>query len=239
METVDGGSGNTAIGPEALKLANGSNNVGLGEFSLSNLGSSSDNTAIGSQSGTNLTTGKENVFLGYSAGYTQISGDGNISIGASVVLANLSASNQMNIGNTIYATGMKTASVKVGIGNGNNTPSSTLDVNGSISKPIRVETGNYTATDGDYTIIFNHTSGKQTLSLPAASTCKGRIYHIRNMAITNTADRLVIDPDGTEKIDGSETMEVGKEGLNITSTSHSVTIQSDGSGWWIISATIE
>ncbi len=109
---------------------------------------------------------------------------------------------------------------------------------GAVEKPITVKTADYTADDGDYTIIFNHTNGENPiLSLPTAVGRTGRILVIRTMN-ENNGDRVTIDPDGSETIDGNATVELGNGGW-FSTTTHAVTIQSDGSNWWIIAATIE
>lgn len=66
---------------------------------------------------------------------------------------------------------------KVGINSTD--PNSTLQVGGSVSMPIKIITGNYTATDNDYSIRFIPSgNGSAQLSLPAAAGRTGRIYVI-------------------------------------------------------------
>ncbi|SFW68381.1 hypothetical protein [Cellulophaga fucicola] len=54
---------------------------------------------------------------------------------------------------------------------------STLDVKGSVSTAIDVTTGDLTLDDTHHTIILG---GAHNITLPDASTCKGRIYIIKN-----------------------------------------------------------
>ena len=54
---------------------------------------------------------------------------------------------------------------------------STLDVKGSMSTAIDVTTGDLTLDDTHHTIILG---GRHNITLPAANTCKGRIYIIKN-----------------------------------------------------------
>ncbi|MEP0212342.1 MAG: hypothetical protein ABJD66_03945 [Cellulophaga sp.] len=54
---------------------------------------------------------------------------------------------------------------------------STLDVKGSVSTAIDVTTGDLTLDDTHHTIILG---GAHNITLPAANTCKGRIYIIKN-----------------------------------------------------------
>ena len=223
LETVASGAGNTAIGPEALRRATGENNTALGQFGLTELVGGNSNTSIGTHGGAGLTAGKGNIFLGYGAGDTQASGDGNIAIGTSVQLANLTASNQMNIGNTIFATDMKTASAKLGIGNGNNAPNSTLSVKGSMSLPIITGTGSsdYTLTATDYTYVMN---GTHHVTLPTASGIMGRIYIIKNI---HASHHPKVSTTGSETIDGQSDHDLDHHG-------DYVKVQSDGANWIII-----
>ena len=74
---------------------------------------------------------------------------------------------------------------KIGINTSD--PQSILDINGSVSTPIMQTTANFTATDAHHTIILgdNH-----MVTLPAANTCEGRIYVLKNptMAIIKCWD---------------------------------------------------
>ncbi|MCK5788812.1 MAG: hypothetical protein KAH32_07425, partial [Chlamydiia bacterium] len=222
LANVIGGAGNTAIGPEALTLATGENNTALGQFGLSALVGGNRNTSIGTHAGAGLTGGTGNVFLGYGAGDTQTGGDNNIAIGESVYLANTTGDNQLNIGNTIYATGMTTAGVKVGIGNGNNAPNSTLDVKGSVS--LAYAEGNaIPLTDAHYTYNIIGHSGS-SLVLPTAIGIKGRVYIIKN---THTADEKVVPtPSLGQTIDGQ---------IEITLAQYKfIKVQSTGTNWIII-----
>ena len=57
---------------------------------------------------------------------------------------------------------------------------STLDIEGSISDQIveTTSTSNYVLDASDYTVIYKHTTGNPTMTLPAANTCEGRAYII-------------------------------------------------------------
>ena len=128
---------------------------------------------------------------------------------------------------------------KVGIGI--SAPTSTLDVAGSVSKPITIQTSNYTAAENDYTIICTPPSGVLTVSLPTATTYKGRIYIIRNTRVGSGDPIITIVPAVGEFFDGIAaltTLSVGYHQILTAGVSHSVTIQSDGTGWWVISATM-
>ncbi len=104
------------------------------------------------------------------------------------------------------------------------TPSSKLEIGGSISLPISEKTTNYTLTISDYTILLDGTSSTVTATLPAASGITGRIYNIKCIDATNQCD---VNPNASEEIDGdSANFILNKDEV--------ITIQSDGSNWWII-----
>ncbi len=111
---------------------------------------------------------------------------------------------------------------KAGIGIA--TPNSQLQVNGSFSLPIKTSaTATYTVTANDYTVLCNN-SGGVTLNLPTASGISGRIYVIKQLASSGT---VTITPSGSETIDGA--------GSKAISTQYqSMTLQSDGSNWFVI-----
>lgn len=103
-----------------------------------------------------------------------------------------------------------------------NAPTSTLDNDGSFSLPIRGVSASTTLTENDYTVVKN-TGANITVTLPAASSCKGRIYVVKKAA----NGTLTIDTNGGQ-IDGNASVSL------ISSARNSYTIQSDGSNWWII-----
>ncbi len=111
------------------------------------------------------------------------------------------------------------------LGIGTSTPNSTLDVRGSVSKAFSVKTANYTLTDVDYSLFVNANSGSITISLPVASTCAGRVYVVKK--IDSSSNNVVLDADGSELIDSISS-------FTLIVQNQSVTVQSDGSGWWVI-----
>lgn len=110
------------------------------------------------------------------------------------------------------------------IGIGETAPNSKLEINGSLSLPIVAKTANYTLDATDYTVLLDGTSNTVTATLPTASGIDGRIYNIKCIDDTNQCD---VDPNGAEEIDGDST-------TFILSKDDVITIQSDGSNWWII-----
>ena len=237
------GAYNVATGLDAMQLnTSGHNNVAYGYFSLSENIEGSDNVASGYQALTDATA-SNNTAIGSYAGYTTTTGGSNILIGKEIHTTSASASNELNIGNIIYGTNVYNATGKVGIGNTNNAPTSTLDIGGSVSKQIieTTSTANYPLDETDYTVIYNHTSGNPTMTLPAANTCEGRIYIVRTTNNDN-GDRITINAASGDGIFGktsTASIEVGNGGL-FSTTTWSVTLQSaGGTTWYIIAATVE
>ena len=70
--------------------------------------------------------------------------------------------------------------VRVGVNTNGVVANSTFEVNGSISRTIAAVSANRTLTETDYTIILNTTVS--SITLPAASSCKGRIYILKKVS---------------------------------------------------------
>lgn len=111
------------------------------------------------------------------------------------------------------------------VGIGTNTPSSIVQINGSMSLPITTKTADYTATIDDYTILCNASTGIITITLPTAVGIGGRIYVIKK--IDSSANAITIDGNGSETIDGAATQV-------LSAVFESMTIQSNGTAWYII-----
>ncbi|MBS1513035.1 MAG: hypothetical protein JST86_19520 [Bacteroidetes bacterium] len=111
------------------------------------------------------------------------------------------------------------------VGVGTNNPASTLQVAGSLALSVVTKTSTYTATASDYTIICNNSSA-MTVNLPAASGCSGRVYVIKK--ISGALLNVTIDPNASETIDGVSTRVM-------TLQYETVTIQSNGTSWFILS----
>jgi hypothetical protein len=118
-----------------------------------------------------------------------------------------------------------TSTGNVGIGTA--TPTSTLQVAGSLSMPIATKTASYTVLSSDHTIECNNTAGSITISLPDAVGIAGRIYVIKKISVVG--NNVVLDALGTETIDGSLTN-------TISNQYGCVMIQSDGANWIVLSA---
>lgn len=127
-----------------------------------------------------------------------------------------------NYAGPTYTEFMRMQSGKVGINVAGATPNSTLQVTGSLALSVRTITTNgqdLTLGDNDYTVIKTST-GTSDITLPAASSCPGRIYVLKRVA-------------------GAGTMNVASNGgtveLNTLASGRAVTFQSNGTNWYAIS----
>jgi len=99
-----------------------------------------------------------------------------------------------------------------------------LDTNG-IKTKTRSKSTTYIATASDNSIFCNASGGAFTITLPAASGNGGLILNIKK--IDSSVNAVTIDANASETIDGALT-------AVITTQYESVTIQCDGTEWWII-----
>ncbi len=128
-------------------------------------------------------------------------------------------SGSLNFGNSSNALTVSIVGNEVGIGNRG--PTSLLDVSGPIATAIKTVTANYTVASTDSTILA---SGSITVTLPSASGISGREYIIKNIGASTVT---VASSSGL--IDGSSTFSLGSQ-------YETITVQSDGTNWWIISS---
>lgn len=103
---------------------------------------------------------------------------------------------------------------KVGIGT--NTPTSVLQVSGSISMPIRSTSTNTSLGDNDYTLVMN--ARNLVITLPAASSCTGRIYILKNISNGDNFTSL-----NFLKENGDPENKIQKDRI--------IWLQSDGTNW--------
>jgi hypothetical protein len=108
----------------------------------------------------------------------------------------------------------------VGIGTG--TPTSTLQVAGSVAASIRALSSG-TIADTDYTVLV---IGNVSLPAPSAAN-SGRLYHLINGNVNTYT------VTGTFR-DGGSGGTVGSVTLNSVAGNRGITVQSDGSQWWIL-----
>lgn len=97
-----------------------------------------------------------------------------------------------------------------------------VKIDGGITTPITTKTASYTATAADSTILGDATIGAITISLPTAVGIAGRKYTVKK--IDSSANAVILDPAGTETIDGVAT-------LSLTTQWGRATVQSDGANW--------
>ena len=96
---------------------------------------------------------------------------------------------------------------------------------GSFAAGVTSTTTALTLTSSHYTVLCNASGGTFTITLPTAVGISGRIYNIKKTDSSGNA--ILIDGNGVETIDGDLT-----KSLNLQN--ESITIQTDGSNWYII-----
>ncbi|MBW8685190.1 hypothetical protein [Chitinophaga rhizophila] len=131
----------------------------------------------------------------------------------------VSTGNQSFAGNKSFAAG-----VAVGTAAPAN---STLEVNGSVQMRIYRTTASYTVTDNDNTVLADASGSALTITLPAPSAAiAGRIYTIKKVGNGDIDHAVRILPT-------SGTIEGGAD-YTIYNDWTFVTIQTDGTNWYII-----
>jgi hypothetical protein len=122
-----------------------------------------------------------------------------------------------NSGNIILGPG----SGNVGIST--STPTSTLDVNGSTATVVTNTAANFTLTAAHSTLTVDLTAAAATVTLPAASTCSGRLYNI-------------VRTDGTNNVlTFSLPVSVGNTTFTTSNIPGAVfNIQSNGTSWRLV-----
>ncbi|MFW0737133.1 hypothetical protein [Flavobacterium sp. T12S277] len=114
-----------------------------------------------------------------------------------------------------------TSTTRVGIMTNGAVANSVLQVGGSVSLPIRTVTAGTTLTENDYTLIVKPGTYTGTaITFPAANTCKGRIYVIRNTSGSNLKATPFLDITGAS--------------YDVVFYNAATTFQSDGSNWYQI-----
>tara|TARA_B100000902_G_scaffold292226_1_gene278605 strand:- start:2057 stop:9787 length:7731 start_codon:yes stop_codon:yes gene_type:complete len=122
------------------------------------------------------------------------------------------------------------------VGIGSSKMNSKLQVNGAIAtsiKSINTNESPYSITIEDSTILLNSSNGPIIITLPnltnsvTGRNIKGRIYVIKK--ISNDTNIITVNTTGSETIDGLSSF-TGQLLYN-----DSITIQTDGSNWYIIS----
>lgn len=117
------------------------------------------------------------------------------------------------------------------VGIGTSSPTSTLEVNGSVAHSIQQFQGpiNATLDATQYLILANVSNGDITLTLPAANECEGRVYTVKRFGMPPLSSFVTLLPVGGANIESEP--EWVLEGF----VGQVLTIVSDGSNWWILS----
>jgi hypothetical protein len=141
----------------------------------------------------------------------------------------LHAADATNPGGVSTATqafgGDKNFAANVTVGNAT-TGNSTLNVDGSVAMAIKtVATSGYTLNDKDNTILANATASALVINLPAAAV--GRMYTIKKIGTGGIDHDVTVTPAGTALIEGGTNFVIYNDWTFIT-------IQSDGTNWYII-----
>ncbi|PZR29824.1 MAG: hypothetical protein DI535_01605 [Citrobacter freundii] len=103
---------------------------------------------------------------------------------------------------------------------------STVQVDGSIAMAIKTITSDYSADGSDNTILANTSTASITLTLPNPSSFAGRIYTIKKIGNGGIDKELTITPTGAT-IDGGSSYKIYNDWTYVT-------LQTDGSNWYII-----
>lgn len=99
-----------------------------------------------------------------------------------------------------------------------------------LGRYVRTEVADvdFTAGTRDHLIAYTSLSAGRTVSLPAASSLKvGDSYIVKDESGGASSNNIVIDPDGSETIDGAAT-------FTISADYGRVEIYTDGSNWFIL-----
>jgi hypothetical protein len=91
--------------------------------------------------------------------------------------------------------------------------------------PVVTATTAYTVTVNNLTILCNAATAGFAVTLPLASTLTGRQFNIKK--IDATTNVVTVTPTAPNTVDGSAT-------APITIPNISITVQSDGSNWYVL-----
>lgn len=103
---------------------------------------------------------------------------------------------------------------------------STTQLTGSLSMGIRTTTSSTSLAGTDNTLLANTTTGAITVTLPAPTGLTGRIYTIKKIGSGGIDNALTITPTSAT-IDGGSTYIIYNDWTYVT-------IQTDGTNWYII-----
>lgn len=129
---------------------------------------------------------------------------------------------KFNSVNGVYVDANIREDISGNVGIGTATPTSTFEINGSVSKSIVSKVATYLLTALDYTVEMDATTGNLIANLPTAVGIKGRIYVIAKTDVS--INTVTVDPNGTEQI-GKDTTIV------LAAQDEATMIQSNGVNW--------
>lgn len=133
------------------------------------------------------------------------------------------AKGRVTSGQTTLSTGAITDEIVTVDGSGNLRKMNVNDITGVM--PIATKSSNYTVATSDYTVICDASASAFTLTLPSASSNAGRVFVIIKADHSSNA----VDFGGTSlKFTG------GGSVLTEINFPKTMTIQSDGTSWWVI-----
>jgi hypothetical protein len=89
---------------------------------------------------------------------------------------------------------------------------------------ITSKSADYTATSADYFIKVDASGANRTITLPAAASSTGQVFVIKK--IDASANTVTVDANASETIDGATTAVISAQWASLT-------IQCDGTGWFI------
>jgi hypothetical protein len=92
---------------------------------------------------------------------------------------------------------------------------------GSFDRPIATVATNTTLTVSHYTVLVDASAGDVTITLPSAASAANRIYNVKRVSA------------GVNDVIVSGTID-GESSVTLTKQYTTLTIQSDGTSWWII-----
>lgn len=118
----------------------------------------------------------------------------------------------------MQGTGLNT-DVRVGIDVNGNVPNSTLQVDGSLATEITTTLSNLSLTQDHHTVVLG---GNHNIILPAASSCEGRMYVIKNPNNFATSISVYTNLEGIS-------------GITTINNNTTIWLQSDGTDWQQIS----
>ncbi len=105
-----------------------------------------------------------------------------------------------------------------------NYPTGEFIINNGLVVPTTTVSSNTTLGSSHYIVFVNASGGSRTITLPSASSLRGRQYIIKK--IDSSSNAVIISPQSGQTIDGQSS-------LSLTAQNQCVVITSDGSNWYI------